>query len=85
MKVQRTTATVALLAALATGGVLLTSAGTASAQDPAHRAPRPVPGMARMDELMTAGNPGMVRMHQLMIDGNPGLARMHQLMIDGPR
>jgi len=89
MKVQRTTATATatatLLAALATSGVLFTAAGTASAQDPAHRAPRPVPGMARMHQLMTDGNPGMARMHQLMTDGNPGMARMHQLMTDSPR
>jgi hypothetical protein len=85
MKVRRTTATATLLTALATGSVLLTSAGTASAQDPAHHAPRPVPGMARMDELMLAGNPGMARMDELMLAGNPGMARMHQLMLDGPR
>jgi hypothetical protein len=69
MKVRHTTATATLLAALAAGGVLLASAGTASAQDATDRDPGPVPGMARMHQLMTEQNPGMARMHQLMTDG----------------
>ncbi len=99
MKVRRTTATATLLATLAAGGVLLTSAGTASAQDATDRAPGPVPGMAAMHQQMTADNPGMAwmhqmmteqnpdmaRMHQMMTEQNPDMARMHQLMIDGPR
>ncbi len=69
MNVRRNTATATLLAALAAGGVLIPSAGTASAQGPADRMPAPVPGMERMHELMTEQNPGMARMHQLMTDG----------------
>ncbi len=84
MKVRRTTVTATLLAALAAGGVLLTSAGTASAQDARDRAPVPVPGRAAMHQQMTAGNPGRAAMHQQMTAGNPGMARMHQLMTDGP-
>lgn len=85
MKVRRTTATATLLAALAAGGIMLASAGTASAQDATDRAPGPVLGMAATHQQMTAGNPGMARMHQLHAAGNPGMARMHQLMTDGPR
>lgn len=83
MKVQRTTTTAMLLIALTTGGVPLAFAGTASAQQPSHRAARAVPGMARMHNSMTAGNPGMARMHELMITRNPGMARMQQLMTPG--
>jgi hypothetical protein len=84
MTVRRTTATATLLAALAAGSVLLTSAGMAFAQNPADRAHMTVPGMATMHRQMTTDNPGMARMHQLMNAGNPGMARMHQLMTDGP-
>lgn len=85
MKVRRPTATATLLSALAAGGVLLASAGTAFAQDRTDRGSGPVPGMAEMHQEMTADNPGMARMHELMTEQNPGMARMHQLMTDGPR
>ncbi len=85
MNVRRTTVTATLLSALVAGGVLLASAGTASAQSPRDRAPGPVPGMAAMHQQMTAEYPGMGRMHALMTDQNPGMARMHDLMTDGPR
>ncbi len=71
MKVRRTTATAALLAALAAAGVLLTSAGTASAQDARHRAPRPVPGMAAMHQQMTAQNPAWPGCTSFMSLGTP--------------
>jgi len=57
------------VATLAAGGVLLTAAGTVSAQDARNRAPVPVAGMAAMHQQMTTGNPGMARMHRLMTDG----------------
>ncbi len=83
MNLGRTAATT-LIAALSAGGVLLAS-GTALAQDRTGRAPEPVPGLANMEQHMSAANPGMARMHQLHSAGNPGMARMHQLMTDGPR
>ncbi len=83
MKLQRRKATVSILIALTTGLAPLTYVGAASAQEPSHPAPRVVPAMTRMHQLMITGNPGMARMHQLMITGNPGLARMHQMMLPG--
>ena len=83
MNTRRTAATAALAALLVTGG-LISSAVAANAQDRG-RAPAPVPGMARMHELMSQQNPGMARMHQQMTQQNPGMARMHELMTDGPR
>ena len=83
MNVRRTTS-LALVATLAAGGVLLGAAGTASAKERSDRGAAPVPGMVRMHELHVAG-PGMARMHQLRSEQNPGMARMHQLMTKGPR
>ena len=80
----RRTATTATLAAILVTGGLIGSAVAANAQD-RNRAPAPVPGMARMHELMSQQNPGMTRMHERMSQQNPGMARMHELKTDGSR
>ena len=67
MNVRRAAATAATaLAALITGGLLLASGRTASAQDRPVRTAAPAPGMVRMHGLMTQQNPGMARVRQLM-------------------
>ncbi len=83
MRTRRTaTAAATALATIATSGLLLTSAGTASAQD---RGTASVPGMEARHQQVNGSGRGMARRHELHAEQNPGMVRMHHLMTDGPR